>query len=542
MEPDLFSYTHSGETKHIVSEFIQEVGITLRWITSIAMAAGSLRDGEDQEQQKQEEQVNFESELKSEAKAEKEKMEHNFVSWALSGALSLLPRDSKEEDPEEDMSAADETITLKYNSAVLSPSNKNSDENSKELPLKMAMQETTRSFLKRARAAYGRTALCLSGGGMMANCHYGVIKALLEEDCLPHIISGTSAGSVVGSLVCTRTDAELVRDLDPEIITPKQVCFSRSWIDRIKSFYMTGNMFDGEEWYQLIQWFTCGEMTFEEAYKKTGRVLCISLSATTKKAPPVLLNYITAPNVVIASAITASTAVPGFIAPVRLKVKSADGFVIEPLENKKGETYRDGSIRQDIPISGLAEMLNCQFFIASQCNPHIVPFFFNTKGDVGRPCRWSSGLQHDSWRGGFLLSALEMYIKNDMRAKFKFLDDLEAAVGFTSSLFTQSTYGGQTTIVPELSVPFYFKIFTNPTLQDMIQYFHVGITCTYPHIQMIKLHFAIARALDECLLLLESETNDTESLSISTPRRSSERVRILYKQRNAGVNVGDLPL
>ena len=70
-----------------------------------------------------------------------------------------------------------------------------------------------------------------------------------------------------------------------------------------------------------------------------------------------------------------------------------------------------GSIRHDIPISGLAEMLNCQFFIASQCNPHIVPFFFNPKGGVGRPSRWSSGEQEHSWRGGFLLAALEMYLK-----------------------------------------------------------------------------------------------------------------------------------
>jgi TAG lipase/lysophosphatidylethanolamine acyltransferase len=47
-------------------------------------------------------------------------------------------------------------------------------------------------------------------------------------------------------------------------------------------------------------------MTFEEAYKKTGRILCITLSSTTKKAPPVLVNYITAPHVTIASAIIAS--------------------------------------------------------------------------------------------------------------------------------------------------------------------------------------------------------------------------------------------
>ena len=68
-------------------------------------------------------------------------------------------------------------------------------------------------------------------------------------------------------------------------------------------------------------------MTFEEAYKKTGRVLCITLSATTKKAPPVLINYITAPNVVIGSAVLASAAVPGFIDPMRLQIKDENGVV-----------------------------------------------------------------------------------------------------------------------------------------------------------------------------------------------------------------------
>lgn len=64
-----------------------------------------------------------------------------------------------------------------------------------------------------------------------------------------------------------------------------------------------------------------------------------------------------------------------------------------------------------IPTSGLAEMLNVQFFIACQVNPHVVPFFYNSKGKVGRPSRWSSGAQEHSWRGGFLLAALEMYLK-----------------------------------------------------------------------------------------------------------------------------------
>jgi predicted acylesterase/phospholipase RssA len=200
--------------------------------------------------------------------------------------------------------------------------------------------------------------------------------------------------------------------------------------------------------------FTCGDMTFEEAFEKTGRVFCITLSSTTKKAPPVLLNYITAPNVVIASAVVASAAVPGFVPPVRLQYKDANGIIRQQGGN---QAYFDGSIRHDIPVNGLSEMLNCQFFITCQCNPHIVPFFYNSKGGVGRPSRWSSGTQEDSWRGGFLLAALEMYLKNDMKAKNVFLNDLEAAVGFTSTLLTQE-FVGSTTIVPQVCLEDYFKV------------------------------------------------------------------------------------
>ena len=141
-------------------------------------------------------------------------------------------------------------------------------------------------------------------------------------------------------------------------------------------------MFDPKDWDERVRYFTNGYMTFEEAYKKTGRVLCITLSATTKKAPPVLINYITAPNVTIASAVLASAAVPGFVDPMKLQVKDENGVIRN--QGEQDEEYRDGSIESDIPINGLAEMLNCQFFLAAQANPHIVPFFYNSKGDVGR--------------------------------------------------------------------------------------------------------------------------------------------------------------
>ena len=44
--------------------------------------------------------------------------------------------------------------------------------------------------------------VALSGGGARGIAHLGVLKALNEEGIFPNIISGTSAGSIVGALYC----------------------------------------------------------------------------------------------------------------------------------------------------------------------------------------------------------------------------------------------------------------------------------------------------------------------------------------------------
>ena len=59
------------------------------------------------------------------------------------------------------------------------------------------------------RQSYGNTALCLSGGAANGYYHLGVVKALLHYEMLPKIVTGSSAGSLIGAAVATRTDAEL---------------------------------------------------------------------------------------------------------------------------------------------------------------------------------------------------------------------------------------------------------------------------------------------------------------------------------------------
>ena len=126
---------------------------------------------------------------------------------------------------------------------------------------------------------------------MLANYHFGAIKALIECDLLPHIMSGTSGGACIAAMVCTRTNEELATEMTPDNICPKMSIFASPWSERIKRFYQEGTMFDQQDWLKRASYFGNGDMTFAEAYKKTGRVLCVTLSATSKKAPPVLINY-----------------------------------------------------------------------------------------------------------------------------------------------------------------------------------------------------------------------------------------------------------
>jgi predicted acylesterase/phospholipase RssA len=59
--------------------------------------------------------------------------------------------------------------------------------------------EQTIACLSETRHAYGRSALCLSGGGARGVYHLGVIKALSEANLLPRVISGSSAGSLIAA-------------------------------------------------------------------------------------------------------------------------------------------------------------------------------------------------------------------------------------------------------------------------------------------------------------------------------------------------------
>jgi hypothetical protein len=239
MSEDLFSYTNTGEPKLIVSQFIEEVAKTLHWITDEALSIP-----ESNPKLEADARIKYERSLDRKVKSEKDKIWKSLVSWAT---LTF---------PKEYEGAPFAELVISSNSRDDSLGSCDSRTTTPGVPRVLPMFHRLQliEFLKSARAAYGRTALCLSGGAAMGCYHFGHLKGLMETDCLPHIISGTSAGSAIGALVCTRTNEELKRDLDPEVISTKMAYFKRSWPERVKSVVKNGHMFGNEEWLRMVRW------------------------------------------------------------------------------------------------------------------------------------------------------------------------------------------------------------------------------------------------------------------------------------------------
>jgi predicted acylesterase/phospholipase RssA len=117
--------------------------------------------------------------------------------------------------------------------------------------------------------------------------------------------------------------------------------------------------------------FWVKDFTFREVYLNFGWNLNITV---TDKEDSRLLNYLTAPNVLIWSAVVASCAIPGFYDPVDLMMKGENGDIISYYPSSRGYRFIDGSVAGDLPMKRISELFNINTFIVSQTNPHVVPF------------------------------------------------------------------------------------------------------------------------------------------------------------------------
>ena len=95
---------------------------------------------------------------------------------------------------------------------------------------------------------------------------------------------------------------------------------------------------------------TIGDITFKEVHDKYKWNLNITVTDSQKYDEARLLNYLTSPNVVIWSAVSASTAIPRFFESVELMIKTDTGLILPYHPNNTMTRYIDGTIGGDLPM------------------------------------------------------------------------------------------------------------------------------------------------------------------------------------------------
>ncbi|CUM62849.1 uncharacterized protein PRCAT00000407001 [Priceomyces carsonii] len=259
-------------------------------------------------------------------------------------------------------------------------------------------------FFHDARQSFGCTALILQGGSLFGLCHLGVVKALYFKGLLPRIIGGSAVGAAVASLVCTLTDSELI----PILVSIADVM---SDIDRLNHDVdeRYGNVIENvvkKGYSQDILIFlkfvrdTIGDLTFEEAYLKTEKVLNIVVHPTHQSVPS-LLNYISAPNVIIWTAIYASIGTGVLSDNVQLYVKDFNNCIVPKSpsfkvnylkpqdvryeyqyfkfgrDSSSGEETNSFMAKESTPYTRLTELFNVNHFITSLARPYLAPLISN---------------------------------------------------------------------------------------------------------------------------------------------------------------------
>lgn len=226
----------------------------------------------------------------------------------------------------------------------------------------------------------------------------------------------------------------------------------------------------------------------------SGRIINIVVSPASgagNKDSLRLLNYLTAPNVLVWSAALASCAIPGVYAPVELLKKDEKTGKLSPyMEGGAPVKWEDGSVQADLPMQRLSELFNINHFIVSQCNPHVVPFV-------------SSASSSHSLQQSFLaapISKLIDYLTSQLKATaLNFLHLNMMPIHPSVSYVLDQKYLGDVTLVPNVSPFDYTQLLVNPTSERLRECVKQSEKTTWQLIATIRGACEIEFTLDECV-------------------------------------------
>lgn len=357
-------------------------------------------------------------------------------------------------------------------------------------------------FFHDTRQSFGNTVLILHGGSLFGLCHIGAVKSLFKHGLLPRILSGSTVGALVASLVCYCRDDELLDTLDT---------VSKEMPDMTKNIYSEmkyGSVAEGiistlcpPEIAMFEQYIKdkIGDMTFEEAYLRSDRILNITVKPNFKKNTaaaaaeiPPLLNYLSAPHVVIWSAARASIGTGVLHKKIDILCKNKNGEIVKFIENNEDIEFIPSNqtvhvAERESPYTRLTELFNVNNFLISLARPYFAPLLLSEFKHRG----------YQSWRIRFLkLLRLEFQHRLVQSSQLHILPSI-----VRQWCVDENIPGGfQVTVVPELPslVHDFGKVFDSHNIRDKVDYWvQIGEQSTWPMISIIWARCAIEFVLDD---------------------------------------------
>ncbi|KAL4896379.1 acyl transferase/acyl hydrolase/lysophospholipase [Aspergillus ambiguus] len=404
-------------------------------------------------------------------------------------------------------------------------------------------------LLHDTRQAFGRTTLVLQGGSIFGLCHLGVVKALHLQGLLPRIITGTATGALIAALVGVHAEDELLPFLNGEGIDLSAFDRRRdthpSWwhsylsdslttlLRRTRRYIQKGYFFDASVLEDCVR-TNLGDLTFEEAYARSKRILNITVAISSKSGSPNLLNYLTAPNVLIWSAAVASNASSSsFYQPVTIYCKDETGAIV-PWPHSQDVTFQSWHHVQyserESPLSRIAELFNVNHFIVSQARPYIVPFLRSnlSVGDRRAPNPAFNPT-----------SSMTRLVITELRHRLRQLDSVGLLPPPLARLLIEETIPGSSlTVVPDLSLWDFTKLYQNPTKGSLAHWIAEGERGVWPAVSAMKVRCAIEIELDRGYQVVRRRRPSAENASSTVP----VPVRVPVAMPNQGVKRREEPV
>ncbi|KAH6610501.1 triacylglycerol lipase, partial [Trichoderma cornu-damae] len=370
-------------------------------------------------------------------------------------------------------------------------------------------------FIHDTRQAFGRSTLVLQGGAIFGLCHLGVVKALFLRGLLPRIITGTATGALIAALVAIHTEEELPGVLRGDGIDlsafaskgagatedgqiPAEQSLKSRWetlVRRVRRFSREGYFLDVTVLEECVR-ANVGDLTFEEAYNRSKRVLNITVATDGQGAGvPTLLNYITAPNVLIWTAAVASNASSPSLygrSKVTILCKDAHGNIVPwaPANTTDFRHWTHASYTdRDSPLRRIAELFNVNHFIVSQARPYLIPFL---QSDMHGPSLLETRSK-TTQLSAFLVRMVGLEIRHRLRQ----LDSLRLLpASIRRFLVDEQVPAASMTLVPEVTAGDFVRLLETPTRETLNYWILRGERSVWPAVAALRMRCAVENELD----------------------------------------------